>query len=227
MVAADGLAPKLAELLVPTPERWLREACARWQELLLDHAYCEKKAASTALALIFAYPEHEQQSLALARVAREELRHFEQVTRLMARLGVAFRRLQPGRYAAALRAALATHEPRRRLDLLLTSALIEARSRERFASLATRLPAPLGDFYADLERAEARHAGLYLELASAAARHAGGLDWQARFAELAAIEAGLITADDPQLRFHSGPPPQPAPEPAKATDSKPRSSQRK
>jgi tRNA 2-(methylsulfanyl)-N6-isopentenyladenosine37 hydroxylase len=217
----------LAALLVPTPERWLAAASTRWQELLLDHAYCEKKAASTALALIFAYPECEQQNLALARVAREELRHFEQVTRLMARLGVPFRRLQPGRYAAALRALLATHEPRRRLDLLLTSALIEARSSERFALLSARLPAPLGEFYADLQRAEARHTDLYLELASAAAQQVERSDWQGRFAELAAVEAGLITGDDEQLRFHSGPPPRARPARTRATDVKPRSSQRR
>ena len=227
MAAAHGLGLQLASLLVPTPERWLDAACARWQELLLDHAYCEKKAASTALALIFAYPEYEQQNLALARVAREELRHFEQVTRMMSRLGVPFQRLQPGRYAAALRAVLATHEPRRRLDLLLSSALIEARSRERFARLAARLPAPLGDFYADLERAEARHTGLYLELVSAAAKDAKGVDWHARFAELAAIEAGLITSDDAQLRFHSGPPVQAALAGTTATEEKPLSSQRR
>jgi tRNA 2-(methylsulfanyl)-N6-isopentenyladenosine37 hydroxylase len=214
-------------LLVATPERWLDAACARWQELLLDHAYCEKKAASTALALIFAYPECERQSLALARLAREELRHFEQVTKLMARLGVQFQRLQPGRYAARLRAALATHEPRRRVDLLLTGALIEARSRERFARLATRLEAPLADFYADLERAEARHADLYLELAGAAAAESAQNDWQARLAQLAAIEAELISSDDAQLRFHSGPPAQAAPAVATGTDSKPRASQRR
>jgi tRNA-(ms[2]io[6]A)-hydroxylase len=226
MAAAGGLGLNVAALLAPTPERWLEAACAGWQELLLDHAYCEKKAASTALALIFAYPEQAQQNLALARVAREELRHFEQVTRMMARLGVSFRRLQPGRYAAALRSALATHEPARRLDLLLTSALIEARSRERFARLAPRLAAPLADFYADLERAEARHADLYLDLSEAAAADAQRPDWQARLAELASVEAGLITRDDLQLRFHSGPPAQ---EPARstATDAKPSASQRR
>jgi tRNA-(ms[2]io[6]A)-hydroxylase len=212
--------------LVPTPERWLDAACTRWQELLLDHAYCEKKAASTALALIFSYPECARQSLALARLAREELRHFEQVTKLMARLGVKFQRLQPGRYAARLRAALATHEPRRRMDLLLTGAIIEARSRERFARLATRLDAPLAGFYADLERAEARHADLYLELAVAAAEAAHS-DWQVRLAQLVAIETELITSDDLQLRFHSGPPAQATPGAATATDSKPRASQRK
>jgi len=194
--------------LVPTPEAWLVAAAAQWPEVLIDHAYCEKKAASSALALIFAYPECEAQALSLARLAREELRHFEQVIRMMARLGVKFRRLQPGRYAAGLRSLLRTHEPQRRVDLLLANALIEARSCERFGALAKRLPAPLGEFYADLERAEARHTHLYLELAHAAAMQEGmgaqGVD--ARLAQLLALEGPLITAVDEQLRFHSGPP---------------------
>ncbi|MBS0387916.1 MAG: tRNA-(ms[2]io[6]A)-hydroxylase [Proteobacteria bacterium] len=191
----------LAALLVPTPERWLQAACADWHTLLVDHANCEKKAASTALALIFAYPERSAQNLALARLAREELRHFEQVTRMMERLGVRFERLKPGRYAAGLRAALRTHEPHRHLDLLLAGAIIEARSCERFERLAQRLPEPLAAFYGELQRAEARHTGLYLELAAAATG-----DFRRRLHELLAVEAGLIERDDAQLRFHSGPP---------------------
>jgi tRNA 2-(methylsulfanyl)-N6-isopentenyladenosine37 hydroxylase len=192
----------LAALIVPTPPQWLDAACADWRTVLLDHANCEKKAASTALALIFAYPECAAQNLALARLAREELRHFEQVTRMLERLEVPFQRLAPARYAAGLRAALRTHEPQRRLDLLLTGAIIEARSCERFQLLAARLPEPLGGFYAELERVEARHAGLYMELAAAAAG-----DFRQRLNELLAVEAGLIEADDALLRFHSGPPP--------------------
>ena len=192
----------LATLLVPTPPRWLEAACEDWHTLLLDHANCEKKAASTALALIFAYPERAAQNLALARLAREELRHFEQVTRMMERLAVPFQRLKPGRYAAGLRAALHTHEPQRRLDLLLTGAIIEARSCERFQLLGARLPEPLGGFYAELQRAEARHTGLYMELAADAAA-----DCRPRLNELLTVEAGLIEGEDAQLRFHSGPPP--------------------
>ena len=227
MAGAERLIPELAPLLVPTPERWLQAACANWQILLLDHAYCEKKAASTALALIFSYPEYEQQNLALARLAREELRHFEQVTRWMRRLGVGFRRLRPGRYAGGLRAALSTQEPQRRLDLLLSSALIEARSRERFARLAGRLPAALGDFYAELERAEARHAGLYVQLAHTAANQSGIGDWRVRLARLSAIEAELITSEDAELRFHSGPPPFERATQDNDTDAKPAASQRR
>ena len=192
----------LAALLVPTPQRWLDAACEHWRTLLVDHANCEKKAASTALALIFAYPEQAAHNLALARLAREELRHFEQVTRMMERLGVPFERLKPGRYAGGLRAALRTHEPQRRLDLLLAGAIIEARSCERFERLASRLPEPLAGFYAELQRAEARHTSLYLDLAASAAD-----DFQLRLHELLAVEAALVEREDTELRFHSGPPP--------------------
>ncbi|MFO1401910.1 MAG: tRNA isopentenyl-2-thiomethyl-A-37 hydroxylase MiaE [Steroidobacteraceae bacterium] len=192
-------------LRAPTPAAWVEAAAAGWQELLLDHANCEKKAASTALALMFAYPEQQRDNLAFARLAREELRHFEQVTRMMERLGVAHRRLRPGRYAAGLRAAMRTSEPGRRLDLLLIGALIEARSCERFRLLVPRLAEPLAGFYAELERSEARHIDLYLDCA-AAASPGGEAQWRDRLAELAAVEAGLATAPDELLRFHSGPP---------------------
>jgi tRNA 2-(methylsulfanyl)-N6-isopentenyladenosine37 hydroxylase len=195
-------------LAAPTPAQWLRAAAQRWRELLVDHAACEKKAASTAIALLFAYPEDTQLALALARVAREELRHFEQVARLMQRCEVASSRQKPGRYAAGLRAQVANHEPQRKLDLLLTSALIEARSCERFERLAPLLPEPVATFYADLARAERRHHELYLELALRAAAECGedAAAVQARLAELALNEAQFATAPDEDFRFHSGAP---------------------
>ena len=196
----------VAARLAPTPPDWVDAACEHWQLLLIDHAYCEKKAASTALALVFAYPDEQRQNLALARLAREELRHYEQVTRLMQRLGVPFQRLRPGRYAGALRAALPTPEPARRLDLMLCGAIIEARSCERFRLLAPRLATPVGEFYAELERAEARHEGLYWELSLAAAGEGGASACERRLDELLAVEAELVTAPDAQLRFHSGSP---------------------
>ncbi len=188
-------------LAAPTPAGWVEAAAGHWRPLLTDHANCEKKAASTALALIFAYPEDIALGVALARLAREELRHFEQVVRMMQQLQVPFERQKPGRYASALRRHAASIEPRRKVDLLLMGALIEARSCERFRLLAPRLPAPLGAFYADLERAEARHHELYLGLAQASA---GDIDWRRRLHQLAEVEAELVTAPDPVLRFHSG-----------------------
>jgi tRNA-(ms[2]io[6]A)-hydroxylase len=188
-------------LAAPTPPEWLAGALARWEELLIDHANCEKKAASSALALMFAYPEDRTLATALARLAREELRHFEQVTRAMATLGVAFRRQRPARYAQALRARLRSSEPQRKLDLLLAGALIEARSAERFTLLAPHLPAPLATLYGDLGACEARHFEQYLEFARAAAPE----EWAARLAELARCEAELVTTPERVVRFHSGP----------------------
>lgn len=190
-------------LLKPTPGSWVDMAVERWRELLVDHANCEKKAASTALGLIFAYPEDHSLTSALSRLAREELRHFEQVQAFMVSLNVPFVRQQPGRYAAGLRSALRTTEPARKLDLMLSGALIEARSCERFALLAPRLAAPLGDFYARLQRSEARHFELYLHFAEREAREQ---DWHARLRTLAECEAELASTPDTVFRFHSGAP---------------------
>ncbi len=195
-------APLPTVLREATPRAWVEEAVQRWPELLTDHANCEKKAASTALALMFAYPEDRPLSVALARLAREELRHFEQVAKAMQALGVAFARQRPGRYAHALRSVLRTAEPGRKLDLLLMSALIEARSAERFALLAPRLPPALAALYGELGRSEARHYELYIGFAQAAAPR----EWQPRLTALALHEAQLATQPDRTLRFHSGPP---------------------
>jgi tRNA-(ms[2]io[6]A)-hydroxylase len=184
-----------------TDPRWFALATERWQDLLLDHANCEKKAASTALALMFAYPEDFELAERMSRLAREELRHFELVQQRLQSLGVPFRRLSPSRYADGLRKALRRTENERRVDLLLTGALIEARSHERFVGLVPRLGEPLGPFYESLAVAESRHAGLYLRLAERR-----GEDVHERLAALAAVEAELAVAPDDEFRFHSGTP---------------------
>jgi len=192
-------------LLTATPSAWTDAAVERWAQLLNDHASCEKKAASTALALMFAYPEDRALAAALSRLAREELRHFEQVQQTMQAAGVAFERQKPARYATELRRRAAPADPARKLDLLLIGALIEARSCERFELLAPRLPAPLGQFYGRLAIAEARHCGQYLAFARER-DGAGALGWRARLQCLAELEAQLATSPDAQFRFHSGPP---------------------
>lgn len=195
--------PSLASsvLLAPTPQRWYEVAAERWRELLVDHANCEKKAASTALSLIFSYPEDMALTDRLSRLAREELRHFEQVQKLMHELEVPFARLSPSRYADGLRRAIHRAEPARLLDLMLCGTLIEARSCERFEGLAPLLSQPLRGFYSGLAVSEARHQGLYLRLAE---QRAGDIDWRARLRQLAAVESELITSPDDQFRFHSG-----------------------
>lgn len=190
-------------LLAPTPASWVEVAVERWQELLVDHANCEKKAASTALSLMFTYADDLILTDRLSRLAREELRHFEQVQKLMREMSVPFIRLSPSRYADGLRRCLRTREPQRLLDLLLCGALIEARSCERFVALAPRLPVPMGAFYGGLAQSEARHQGLYLRLAE---QRAEAEDWRIRLRVLGEVEADLATSPDPQFRFHSGSP---------------------
>jgi tRNA-(ms[2]io[6]A)-hydroxylase len=193
-------------LLAPTPPAWIDHAVGHWQELLVDHANCEKKAASTALALMFAYPEDRKLTAALSRLAREELRHFEQVQRMMETLDVPYLRQKPGRYGAGLRATMRTADPGRKLDLLLIGALIEARSAERFRLLAPRLQAPLSDFYTTLERSEARHFELYLNLARDFDSSKDKVESERRLKTIAEREAELATSPDEAFRFHSGSP---------------------
>ncbi|HET9864643.1 MAG TPA: tRNA-(ms[2]io[6]A)-hydroxylase [Steroidobacteraceae bacterium] len=190
-------------LRAATPPAWVDAALADLPTLLVDHANCEKKAASTALALIFAYPEDRALNISLSRLAREELKHFEQVERLMKKLDVPHRRLQPGRYAGELRKLVRTHEPKRKLDLMIVHALIEARSCERFGLLSARLPPDVRELYAQLERSEARHFEIYLEFAQ---REFAAPEIAARLELIASREAELATAADSTLRFHSGPP---------------------
>ena len=202
-LAAAHESAAAAVLLAPTPPTWFEVAKQRWQELLVDHANCEKKAASTALSLIFTYPEDFALTDRLSRLAREELRHFEQVQKIMRELGVPFMRLTPSRYGEGLRRTVRTREPERLLDLMLCGALIEARSCERFEGLVPVLDAPIAAFYAGLAQSEARHQSLYLRLAE---QRSAGTDWQARLKSIAEVEAELATAKDPQFRFHSGEP---------------------
>jgi tRNA 2-(methylsulfanyl)-N6-isopentenyladenosine37 hydroxylase len=192
-------------LRVPTPAGWIAQACEMPEVLLIDHANCEKKAASTALALMFAYAEDLELTGKMSRLAREELRHYEQVAKLIRSLRVTPQRLAPGRYAERLRRLVAKTEPHREVDLMICGAFIEARSCERFAALAPAIGAPLSDLFQGLHNAEARHHKVYLDLAGRAAKRAG-VALQARIDEFAALEAELITSPDSVFRFHSGPP---------------------
>jgi tRNA 2-(methylsulfanyl)-N6-isopentenyladenosine37 hydroxylase len=194
-----------ALLKVPTPVRWVEHACAHTDVLLIDHANCEKKAASTALALMFAYAEDLELTDKLSRLAREELRHYEQVAKLLTQVKVTPQRLAPGRYADRMRRLVSRNEPTREADLMICGAFIEARSCERFAALAPAIGAPISELFAGLHAAEARHFKMYLGLAERAAARAG-MDLGARITEFADLEAELIESQDPVFRFHSGPP---------------------
>jgi tRNA 2-(methylsulfanyl)-N6-isopentenyladenosine37 hydroxylase len=198
-------------LRVATPPEWVVRACETPDILMIDHANCEKKAASTALALMFAYAEDLELTDRMSRLAREELRHYEQVIELMRVLKVTPQRLAPGRYAERLRRLVAKIEPQREVDLMICGAFIEARSCERFAVLAEVIDSPLSDFFRGLHAAEARHESMYLELARRAARRAGhsASDLEGRIEAFATLEQQLILEPDPVFRFHSGRPTDP------------------
>ena len=192
-----------------TPDAWLSAACADLPTLLIDHANCEKKAAATAVNLLYRYVERPQLIWRMSRLAREELRHFEQVTALMAARGIAYRQLNSARYAGGLHRHIRTHEPAKLVDTLIVGAFIEARSCERFARLAPRLDAidaELAKFYRGLLASEGRHFRSYLKLAEQYAQECGQGPIDARIAHFAEIERELIESVDGELRFHSGPP---------------------
>ncbi len=201
-MTAPGAPPLLR---APTPPAWVEAAVATRDVLLIDHANCEKKAASTALSLMFAYAEDLDLAQRMSRLAREELRHFEQVAKLIARLGIAPRRLGPGCDADPLRRRAARGAPAREVDLLVAGAFIEARSCERFAALAPAIGAPLADLFRGLHEAESRHYRLYLDLARRVAAREG-IDVDGRLEAFARLESELIVSPDEVFRFHSGPP---------------------
>ena len=189
-------------LAAPTRSSWLPEVLADLEALLVDHAHCEKKAASTAMALIYRYPEYPEMMAPLSRLAREELHHFEQVLKLMKKRGITYEHVSPSRYAKGMRDCMRHHEPAKLIDTLIIGAFIEARSCERFAKLAPYVDKRLGDFYISLLRSEARHYQDYLLLA----QDISEFDITERIKFFGGIEADLITSADEDFKFHSGVP---------------------
>ncbi|MDO6745903.1 tRNA-(ms[2]io[6]A)-hydroxylase [Gilvimarinus sp. 1_MG-2023] len=185
-----------------TPQGWIDNAIANPAILLLDHANCEKKAASTAMQLMYRYVSDFELLNKMSRLAREELRHFEQVIAIMQSRGIAYEQISAARYAAELRKPVRTHEPARLIDTLIVGAIIEARSCERFAKLAPFLDDELQKFYLSLLKSEARHFQDYLQLAQKAA---GDESIAERVEHFLLLEQTLVMGEDDEFRFHSGP----------------------
>jgi tRNA-(ms[2]io[6]A)-hydroxylase len=169
--------------------------------VLIDHAHCEKKAAATAMNLIFAYVQDVPLVIALGEIVQEELLHFRQVLELLQRRGIRFRRLKPGSYGQKLHELIDKQEPQRAIDRFLVAGLIEARSCERFDLLRTHIrDRELADFYDSLFESEARHHATYVQFA----RQFGAAEQvHQRLLELAAAEAEIIRRGDPLPRMHS------------------------
>lgn len=187
-------------LQCPTPHVWIEKALKNISLLLIDHAHCEKKAAATAIGLIYRYPDKPLLLRKMSRLAREELRHFEQVLEIIAARGEAFFSLSPGSYATNLHRFVTTHEPNKLIDTLIVGAFIEARSCERFGRLAEYLEGDLATFYKRLCKDEARHFQEYINLAS----HYSNQAISDRITYFSEIEAELINRPEAILRFHSG-----------------------
>tara|TARA_B100001093_G_scaffold48002_1_gene40843 strand:+ start:416 stop:1036 length:621 start_codon:yes stop_codon:yes gene_type:complete len=201
------VAPVLEFLHGPTPEAWQQEALNHLPELLIDHANCEKKAASNAISLIYRYVEHTHLLQKMSRLAREELRHFEQVVDLMTKQGIEYVQLSPSRYAAVLHRLISKQEPYRLIDSLVCGAVVEARSCERFAVLIPVLPEAIGQFYNSLLKSEARHFQDYLALAENLAESSPqDIDVSERVDLFLQADAELISTADSEFRFHSGVP---------------------
>lgn len=189
-----------------SPEAWIERAVEDIDGLLLDHAALELKAAEQAQKIIRKYGGQSPELPAkMSRLAREELRHFEQVLDILLERGAAFRPVTASRYAASLHRSIRRHEPARMIDTLIVGAVIEARSCERFHSLSPRLQSQepeIARFYESLLKSEARHFRDYLQLAERAADGA----IEDRIDVFLEADARLISSPDTQLRFHSGPP---------------------
>ena len=190
-------------LFCSTPSSWLEAAKQNIPTLLIDHANCEKKAASTALNLMYRYVDKPKLLLQMSKLAREELRHFEQVVNLINKRNLDYTQLSSSRYASELRKFVRTFEPARLLDTLIVSAIVEARSCERFASLAPLLEDDLSRFYSELLKSEERHFRVYLDLAETISED---FPLKKRIEFFLEEDCRLIQSEDADFRFHSGVP---------------------
>ena len=194
------LAPIYQFLACETPQEWVDVALENQSLMLIDHCNCEKKAANTAISLIFKYTERHSLLMKMSKLAREELRHFEQVLQIMKRRKIEYIDISASRYASKLFKRARKDDLGALVDRLIVGAYIEARSCERFAKIAPLLDDELHKFYLSLLKSESRHFSDYLQLASDYSDE----DISERVRFFAEIEADLITSKDKEFRFHSG-----------------------
>ena len=191
----------MLSLKTDTSERWLAQVDNHLDEILIDHAHCEKKAAGCAMNLIFAYVENQELCRDLTEIVNEELEHFNLVLDLLDRRNIPFRRLKPSNYGRQLNDLVRKFEPDRGIDRLLVAGLIEARSCERFDLLRRHVQdAELADFYDSLFESEARHHSTYVRLAKNFGDEQTVHD---RLHQLSEKESEIILRGDTLPRMHS------------------------
>jgi tRNA-(ms[2]io[6]A)-hydroxylase len=207
--------------LVPSSDRWVARAVSDVRTLLVDHAHCEKKAAATAIGIVFRAPERTELCLAMSKLAREELLHFERLLAVLDEREIPFERQMPSGYAGKLvdrvrgeRQGGARPALPQLADELLVASIIEARSTERFRRLAgvkrdddvnlgsaVKLDIELCNLFAELAEVEARHGSVYVEQACGFSRKPAV---ERRLAELCAFEASILETPREELRLHAG-----------------------
>lgn len=156
----------MLKLREPTDPRWVAAVLADMDSFLVDHAANERKASASALSFVVRYPDRRELLDPMIALAREELEHFHQVYTLIEERGIALRADEKDPYIQGLSRWVRSRGDERFLDRMLLGAVVEARGCERFGLLGDALePGPLRDFYVELTRSEARHAGLFTRLA--------------------------------------------------------------
>lgn len=184
-----------------TPLSFVARFESNLEEMLLDHAHCEKKAATAALGLIAKYPDYVELVEMMAEITEEEMLHFQQVLGIMRTRGWAYRGARGSAYAGRLHRHVRSGFDEGMVDRLLVAALIEARSCERFALLGEHLTDPeLQSFYAALFESEARHYATYVKLAMARYPEVAV---RARLDQLLAVEAALVAEGEDLPRLHA------------------------
>jgi tRNA 2-(methylsulfanyl)-N6-isopentenyladenosine37 hydroxylase len=191
-------------LLSRTAPGWGKSALQDPIALLIDHAFLEMKAAQNAMELMTRWPTEWTPGWveAMTSVAKDEASHLAQVTRLLIRRGGEMERGHKSYYASDLRRLVRGGKQGETLDRLCVSALIEARSCERFSVLATEAEdEELAAFYKALHSSEMGHYKVFLKLAyKMAPKEEVAERWQA----LLEAEARIIAAQPPGCRIHSG-----------------------
>lgn len=180
-------------LKLPTDPRWVNIVEGNIEEILTDHAWCEQKAATNAIGLITQNSEHEDLVTELIVIAQEELEHFQQVHDIIKDRGYTLGREQKDSYVNELFKFMKKGEGRTQslVDRLLFSAMIEARSCERFKVLSENIEDEfLSKFYHDLMVSEAGHYTSFLKFAK---KYGEGIDVDKRWKEWLNYEASIVT----------------------------------
>jgi tRNA-(ms[2]io[6]A)-hydroxylase len=191
-------------LLSRTPDEWARSVLGDPLALLNDHAFLEKKAANNALELLTRWPGDWVPGWVetMTGVARDETAHLAQVVRILVRRGGRLERVHKNPYANALRLLVRKGSAGEVVDRLFVSALIEARSCERFGVLAAESDdEELSVFYRSLYSSELGHYKVFLRLAR---NVSGKRAAEARWEEMLAAEAAILARQPPGPRIHSG-----------------------